>query len=445
MGTIPGSVFPRRLDKPLPLAVRADGLWIETADGKRYLDASGGAVVVNLGHCRQEIAEAVCRQMSTLSYVHGTMFTSQVTEDLAAELAQRAPGAVDRFYFMTSGSEAVETAIKLARQIHLAQGRASRSVLISRWKSYHGLTMGALAAAGRTFFRAPFEPMFRDAVHIPAPYCLRCSYGLGHPQCDLRCARALEETILNLGPEVVSAFLGETVSGATLASYPPPEGYWPLIREICDRHGVLLILDEVMCGMGRTGRWFAAEHYGVNPDLITMGKGLSGGTQALSAVGVSSAHMEAIHTGCGNFAHGGTYSHHTVACAAGLAAVRLMERDGLVARVAELGPVVGQKLRAHLGDSPFVGDIRGLGMMWGVELVADRASLRPFPREEKVAERLWEAMFQRGIITYKAMGLAGRDGDALMVAPPYIIEEEHLDLVASEMARALDQVLGASA
>lgn len=436
------AVFPRRFDRELPMAKQADGVWIETQDGKRYLDASGGAVVVNLGHCRGEIADAVYEQLKSLSFVHGTMFSNPATEELATELAGLAPGDIDRFYFMSSGSEAVETAIKLARQIQLARGNPHRSQVIARWKSYHGLTMGALAAAGRTYFREPFYPMMSDAVHISAPYCLRCSFGLKYPECGLRCALALEETIQNVGVDSTCCFIAETVSGASLASCPPPKGYWPLIREICDRYSVVLIMDEVMCGMGRTGRWFAAEHYDTAPDLITLGKGLSGGALPLSAVGVSTAHMELVRQNCGNFAHGGTYSHHTVTCAAGLAAVRIMQRDGLVEQVERMGPVLGEIIQKYLGDSPYVGDIRGIGMMWGVELVKDKHTLTPFPRSEKVTERIWDVLFDKGLILYKSIGMAGIDGDGLMVAPPYIITKDDLEHCAALMAETIQEVLG---
>ncbi len=439
---IPGAVFHRVLDHPLPVAKRSAGVWIETEEGRRYLDASGGAVVVNVGHGRPEIARAVGEQLQALSYVHPTMFTSTALEDLAAALAAHTPAGLDRFYFMSSGSEAVETSIKLARQIQVARGNADRQILVSRWKSYHGLTMGALAAAGRTPFRLPFYPMLRDAVHIPPPYCLRCSYGLKFPGCGLRCALALDETIQNIGPAAVSAFIGETVGGASIAVCPPPEGYWPLVREICDRHGVLLILDEVMCGMGRTGRWFACEHYGVVPDILVLGKGLSGGTLALSGVATTTAHMETVRRSAGNFAHGGTFSHNCVSCVAGLAAVRILEREDLVTRSRELGERIGRRLREALSGSPHVGDIRGLGMMWGVEIVRDRNTLQPFPRKQKVTEALWQNLFDRGVITYKSVGMAGTDGDGLIVAPPFVITAEEIDLVVEQLRQAIAQVLG---
>ncbi len=443
MGSNSSAVFHRVLDKELPLGQRSQGVWIEASDGKRYLDASGGAVVVNVGHGREEIAQAVFEQLRSLSYVHPTMFTSGPVEDLAAALARHTPKGLDRFYFMSSGSEAVETAIKLARQIHIAAGNPMRQVLISRWKSYHGLTMGALAAAGRTSFRLPFYPLLSDAVHIPPPYCLRCSYGLSYPACRLRCALALDETIQNLGPAVVSAFIAETVGGASIAVCPPPEGYWPLVREICDRHGVLLILDEVMCGMGRTGKWFAAEHYAVVPDIMVLGKGLSGGTLALSAIATSSAHLETVRRNGGGFVHGGTFSHNGIACAAGLAAVKILEREKLVERAARLGVRIGRRLNEVLADSPHVGQIRGVGMMWGVEFVRNRETLTPFPRSEKITEKLWQALFDQGVILYKSVAMAGTDGDGLIVAPPFVITENEIDLAADKLRAALRSVLGA--
>ena len=442
MTDIAGNVFHRRLDRPLPRGVKAKGVWVEDAEGRRYLDASGGALVVNVGHGREEIARAVHDQITRCDYLHGTMFTSSVVEDLAQAVARHAPPGVERFYFVSIGSEAVETAIKLARQIHIESGRPQRIKLISRWKSYHGLTLGALSAMGRTFFRVPFAPLLTEVIHIPPPYCLRCSYGLTYPECGIRCALALEEAIQNVGPDIVSAFLAETVSGATLAAFPPPPGYFLLIREICDRYSVLLILDEVMCGLGRTGRWFACEHYDVVPDIVTLGKGLGGGVAALSAVGVQSKYFDAIREGSGNFVHGGTYSHHAVAAAVGLSVVGILERENLVERVAHQGKILGQRLKERLEDLPCVADIRGLGFMWGVELVKDKKTLAPFPRKEKVAERVWEDLFQRGIITYRSTGLAGIDGDGLMVGPPFIIEESEMNLLVDAMGRVLEETLG---
>ena len=440
MDKIPGNVFPRVLKAPLPAAGKARGAWIEDAAGNRYLDASGGAVVVNVGHGREEIARAVHDQILQYHYVHPTMMTTPVVEALAARLAVHAPAGIGRFYFLSSGSEAVEAAIKLARQVQMARGRPQRFRLVARWKSYHGLTLGALSAMGRTAFRVPYAPMLADAVHIPPPYCLRCSYGLAYPSCEIRCALALEETIENLGPETVSAFLAETVSGGTLAAYPPVKGYWRIIRDICDHYEVMLILDEVMCGMGRSGQWFAAQHYGLVPDIVTLGKGLSGGVLALSAVGVREALFERIRQQGGEFVHGGTFTHHPVAAAAGLAVIGILERENLVGRVAEMGGTLEALLKDGLGDHPHVADIRGIGFLWGVELVQDKDSMEPFARDRAIAERLWEAAFKRGVLVYKSTGLAGRDGDALLVAPPFAIEEHEMRLAVDTVREALDDV-----
>ena len=436
-----GHVFPRRLDPALPVAVKADGVWIDDQEGNRYLDASGGAIVVNAGHGREAIARAVYDQIMAYDYIHPTMFSTPPAEALATALAAHAPEGIDRFYFLSGGGEAVEAAIKMARQIHLANGHPEKFRLISRWKSYHGLSLGALSAMGRTAFRTPFAPMLNDAVHIPPPYCLRCSYGLTFPECRLRCALALEETLLNLGPDTVSAFLAETVSGGTLAAYPPPPGYLETIRGICDAYEVLLILDEVLCGMGRTGRWFACQHDAVVPDLITLGKGLAGGTVPLSAVGVKGVHFDALGRDRGGFTHGGTFSHHPVAAAAGLALIRILEGERLVERVAAVGSALGTTLKEHVGDLPWVGDVRGIGFLWGIELVSDRATNIPFPRKRQVTEKIWQTLFDNGIITYKSTGLAGIDGDAIIVAPPYILDTADFERIAQAIKVAVEQVL----
>ncbi|MFZ0612381.1 MAG: aspartate aminotransferase family protein [Desulfobacterales bacterium] len=438
----PGAVFRRQLTKDLETAVEASGVWITTAEDRRFLDGSGGPLVVNVGHGRPEIARAVEAQIRSCAYVHPTMFTGSAVEKLAARLASIAPPGIERFYFMTTGSEAVETALKLARQIHLERGDDQRYRVISRWKSYHGLSMGALAATGRTGFRTPFAPMLPESHHIPAPYCYRCSYGLTYPSCGLRCAEALEEAIVESGSATVAAFIAETVSGATIAAVLPPAGYFGRIREICDRHGVLLILDEVLCGLGRTGRWFAAEHFDVVPDIVTMGKGLAGGALPLSAVGVQSRWFETIRNGSGAFVHGGTFSHHQVACAAGNAVLDILEREELVARVARLGPRLGEMLSRRLGSHFHVGDIRGIGFLWGVEFVTDRDSRKPFPRKEHVAERIWDRLYADGVLLYKAAGLAGSDGDAMVVGPPFIASSEDLEQIVAALGTAVESVLG---
>jgi hypothetical protein len=437
-----GNVFPRKLDRPLPLAIKAKDLWIQDAHGNRYIDASGGPLVVNLGHGRKEIATAVYDQILNCDYTHPTMFTTSAVEDLATSLAAHSPPGIDRFYFLSGGAEAVETAIKMARQIHLENGRHQRFQLISRWHSYHGLTLGALAATGRTAFRKPYAPMLKDGFHIPAPYCLRCSYGLHYPDCDLKCAAALQEAIENLGPETVSAFIAETVSGGTLAAATPPPGYLKKIREICDHYQVLLILDEVLCGLGRTGRWFAAEHYNVTPDLITMGKGLGGGAVPISAVGALERHFDAICDGSGGFMHGGTFSHHNVAAAAANTVIRIIEKENLVDRVHRYGAIIGQKLSDALANHPHVADIRGIGFLWGIEFVRDKAMLKPFDRKEKTAERIWQGLFDRKVLGYSATGFVGKDGDAILYGPPFTISIDQIDFIVDALEQTVVEVLG---
>ena len=442
MRRITGHVFPRRLEPPLPTAVKAKGMWIIDNEGRRYLDASGGAIVINVGHGREEIARAVYDQIMQCEYAHPTMFTSSPVEQLAEALSSHAPPGVERFYFLSGGSEAVETAIKLARTIHLESGRPHRTHLIARWNSYHGVTLGSLSAMGRTSFRVPYSPLLTNVAHIPAPYCLRCPYGLSHPNCGIQCAFALEKEIQNLGSETVSAFLVETISGGSLAAVVPPPGYFSSIREICDRYEVLLILDEVMCGMGRSGRWFASEHFDVIPDIVTLGKGLAGGAIALSAVGVRTEHFNTIRDGSGVFVHGGTFTHHSVACAGGLAVVRILERENLVERAARSGEVLGEKFESQLARHPHVGDIRGRGLLWGIELVENKETLKPFPRTGKVAERLCKNLFQMGVLVYRSTGFAGGDGDALLIGPPFIIREEEMDLLVDAIDQTLKEVLG---
>ena len=419
------AVFLRNWEKPLPVAARGEGAWIVDTDGNRYLDLSGGPICVNIGHGRRKVAEAIARQAEAIAYAHPTMFTTDPVERLARKLRAVAPEGITHFYFTGSGSEAVETALKLARQIQIARGNATRYKIVGRWHSYHGCTLGTLAAGGKPKMRKPFAPMLPDFIHIPPPYCLRCPYGLQHPDCGLRCAHALEEIILKEGPEQIAAFIAEPVSGATLAAVVPPPGYFRVIREICDRYDVLLIFDEVMTGLGRTGQWFASEDTGVAPDIVTLGKGLGGGYLPISATGCRQEHLSLMDETTGPFVHGHTYSHHPVCAAAALAVLEVIEKENLIERVRRLEPLIRNSLESLL-NHPHVADVRGKGFMWGIEFVRDKAALTPFPRQAKVTERLFNALFERGVLVYKCVGVAGVEGDAIMIGPPFSIPENEL-------------------
>jgi len=433
-------VFHRRLDRDLPLAVHAEGVWITDESGKRYLDASGGPICVNVGHGRREVAEAMAAQATQLDYVHGPMFTSETVETLARRLHAHAPKSIDRFYFCSSGCEAIETAMKLARQIQTARGESNRYRVISRWHSYHGSTLGALSITGKPGMRDPFIPMLPASVHIPPPYCFRCHYHLTYPECNVRCARALDEAIKIEGANTISAFLAETILGSTIGAVVPPREYYDIIADICREHGILLILDEVMCGMGRSGKWFGVEHYGMDPDMMVLGKGLNGGYAPLSAVGCRSDHLELLRRENGNFIHGHTFSHHPVAAAAALAVVDILEKEDLVDRAQHLGAYLGQKLKTLL-DHPHVADVRGVGMMWAVEFAKDAETSAPFPRQLKLTEKIFDALMDAGVIAYKCTGFHEGRGDAIMLGPPFIIKKEELDRVAAAIVPALEKVL----
>ena len=465
-----GHVFYRRATHPHPMVERGEGVYLYDTEGRRYLDASGGAIVVNIGHGVREVAEAMAEQSAQVAYAHATMFTSRPLEEYAEALADVIPLPDVRFFFLSSGSEAVETAIKLARQAQVERGQPGRYLTISRWQSYHGTTLGALAVAGKPKMRLLFQPMLPKTVHIPPPYCYRCPFGyaqgrpfgyaqdrpfgkvypehsqvtqdrpfgLAYPTCGIRCADALEVEIKRVGEENVAAFIAESVSGATLGAVVPPAEYWPRIRQICDEHNLLLIADEVMTGFGRTGRWFAIQHWDVVPDVVTMGKGTTGGYFPLSVTAVCGEWVETIVNGSGDFIHGGTFSHHAVGAAAGLATLHYLQEHDLVAAAAQKGAQLGEKLRAALEGLPCVGDVRGLGLMWGVEFVADRASKAPFPPETHFAQRVADAAFERGLIVYPGSGCAdGVSGDLVMLGPPLIITGEQVDEMITLLRQAI--------
>ncbi len=438
-----GNVLYRRARHPRPMVDRGEGVYLYDTQGRRYLDASGGAVVVNVGHGLSEVAEALAEQAAQVAFAHPTMFTSRPAETYAQALAEVVSLPDPRFFFLSSGSEAVETAIKFARQVQVERGRGSRYLIISRQQSYHGTTLGALSVAGKPKMRRLFQPMLVDVPHIAPPYCYRCPFGLTHPHCALRCADALEQEIQRAGADNVAAFIAEPVSGATLGAAVPPPGYWSRVRDICDHHRVLLIADEVMTGFGRTGRWFALDHWAVVPDVAVMSKGAAGGYAPLSITAARGDLVDAIVAGSGSFVHGGTFSHHPVTTAAGLATLRCLQRHDLVAAAARKGELLEQKLREHLEDLRSVGDVRGIGLMWGVELVADQQSKAPFPPERHVAQRVANVAFERGLIVYPGSGCVdGTAGDHLTLGPPFIITENQMDELVILLREAIQTEAG---
>ncbi|MGH2585227.1 MAG: aminotransferase class III-fold pyridoxal phosphate-dependent enzyme, partial [Dehalococcoidia bacterium] len=334
MTTSTQHLFRRSAAQPLPQVVRAEGVWIETEDGRRYLDGSAGALVASIGHGVREVVEAQARQAGAAAYIHGTHFGVAAQEELAARLAAMAPADLDRVYPVSGGSEANETAIKFARQLHLERGDRERHLTIGRDVSYHGNTLGALAVSGHAARRRPYRPLLRDQPHIPPAYCYRCPFGLEHPGCGVRCAEELEAEIKRTGPQYIAAFIAEPVVGAAGGALVPPPEYFPIIRDICDRYEVLFIADEVMTGIGRTGRRFAVEHWDVVPDVITTGKGVGGGYAPLGAMIVREPHFQAIAQGSGAFVHGFTYGGHPPSAAAGAAVLAYVEEHGLIDRAA---------------------------------------------------------------------------------------------------------------
>jgi adenosylmethionine-8-amino-7-oxononanoate aminotransferase len=435
-------VLRRTSDPAPPIAVRASGSTIWDADGRSYLDAAGGAVVVNVGHGRAEVAEAMARQASTLAYAHGSAFTSEPVERYAAAVAAHLPLEDARIYPVSGGSEATETALKLVRAYHLARGEPERLIVIARWGSYHGNTLGALDLSGRRSLRRPYEPWLGRFRHVSAAYPYRGGDPGGNALASTdELAAELERMIEQAGPGTVAAFVAEPIVGATLGAAVPPDGYWPAIAEVCRRHGVLLVADEVMTGFGRTGRWFAVNHWGVRPDLLLAAKGATSGYWPFGFVAASPAVADVV-LGAGPFVHGFTYSHHAVGAAVANAVLEILERESLVEASAAKGPRLLGLLAERLGDHPNVGEVRGRGLMVGVELVADRETKAPFPRSARVVERVVEGARAAGLLLYSGTGLAdGVDGDALLLGPPFVVTDDELTTIADGTAAALERAL----
>ncbi len=436
-------VFHRQAKTDYPVAVGGDGPYLIDATGKRYLDASGGAAVSCLGHGHPRVIEAIKRQVDKIAFAHSAFFTTEPSERLASHLAERAPGDLGRVYFVSGGSEANETALKLARQYYLEIGQPERSRFIARLQSYHGNTLGALAVGGNLLRREPYAPLLIDVAHIPPCYAYRHQRpSESDEDYGRRAAEALEAEILRLGPETVAGFVAETVVGATAGVVPPAPGYFKRIREICDRYGVLLILDEVMSGMGRTGTLYACEQDGIAPDLLTCAKGLGGGYQPIGAVLTSERVFRAIAEGSGAFQHGFTYIGHATACAAALAVQQTIEDDSLLENVRGQGAALRDMLAQRFAEHPAVGDIRGRGLFVGIELVRDRATKESFAPGDRLAARLKRQAMANGLVCYPGSGGAdGRVGDHVLLAPPFIVARAHLEELVDKLDAALTAAL----
>jgi adenosylmethionine-8-amino-7-oxononanoate aminotransferase len=421
-----------------PLMIdRAEGVWLYTEDGEKILDAAAGAVVTNIGQGREEIAQLMAEEVRRANYVVPIWSTPQ-RQRLVERLARWTPPGLNRFFFTSGGSEAVEAALKFALMYHKVHGRPQRTKIIAREASYHGNSIAALSAGG-SLRRADYEQVLFDWPKIKPSYCYRCPWDKTYPGCDIDCANALEAEIARHGEDTIAAFIAEPMMGSAGGSVPPVKEYWPRLAEICQRHGVLLIADEVMTGFGRTGRRFAVDHWNVVPDILVGGKGLTGGYMPMGMMAVRESLVEQCEAKGADFMFY-TYSSHPTACAVADRVLEIMEREDLVERAAEMGARLGAQLKEELSGHPMVGDIRGTGMFWGVEMVRDRASRTPYPPAMKVANRVVSAGLEHGIFVYPATGMARPGGDAVMVTPPFIINGDEIEYIVGHLRATLDDV-----
>ncbi len=437
-------VFHRHLHEHYPTIAGGEGCYLIDREGRRYLDASGGAAVSCLGHNHPAIIAAIRRQVETIAYAHTAYFTSEAAEELADFLIARAPRGMERVYFVSGGSEAVEAALKMARQYFVERGEPQRTRFLARRQSYHGNTLGALAVGGNFWRRAPFEPLLGlEVAHLTPCYPYREKReGESDAAFVERLVGELEETLARLGPETVIAFVAEPVVGATMGVVPAPAGYFARIREVLDRHGILMILDEVMCGMGRTGTLFACEQDGVIPDLIAIAKGLGGGYQPIGAVIVQRHIVEAFAAGSGFFQHGHTYMAHPTACAAALAVQKVIEEEGLLDRVRRMGDVLARGLEERFGGHPHIADLRGRGLFRGFEFVRERATGEPFDPALALHLRIRRAAMAHGLVCYPGGGtIDGRRGNHMLLAPPFIIREAEIEELLDRLEAAIEAVL----
>jgi adenosylmethionine-8-amino-7-oxononanoate aminotransferase len=438
----PGRVFRRSLDPSPPVAVEAHGSTIIDSEGREYLDAAGGAIVVNVGHGRRSIADALAEQAARLSYAHGSAFTTEPLEAYAREVGRVLPIDGPAIYPVSGGSEAIETALKLARAYHLARGESDRWIVVSRWGSYHGNTLGALDLSGRRPLRRPYEGWLGRFRHVSAAYPYRAGDPDSHALGDAdELAAELERSFEAAEPRSIAAFVAEPIVGATLGAVAPPDRYWPLVAEVCRRHGVLLIADEVMTGFGRTGRWFGLDHWGVRPDMLVAAKGATSGYWPFGFVAASDEIHGAV-TGSGGFTHGFTYSHAPAGAAVAREVLRILEAESLVEASAAKGTRLRELLEARLGDHPNVGDIRGRGLLVGLELVADRSTRAAFPRAARLTEAIVRGARARGVLLYSGTGNAdGVNGDTILLGPPFVVTDDELARIVAAVGESIDEAV----
>jgi adenosylmethionine-8-amino-7-oxononanoate aminotransferase len=436
-------VFHRQLNQSMPVAVSGTGPYLIDSEGKRYIDGSGGAAVSCLGHNHPKVVAAIVEQAQSLAFAHTAFFTSEPAESLAQHLVARAPEGIEHVYFLSGGSEAIESALKTARQYFVEKGEYSRNQFIARKQSYHGNTLGALSVSGSVARRKIFLPLLTQTIHIEACNAYRNrADSEAIEDYALRAANELEEAILTAGPENIIGFIAETVGGATAGVLMPALGYWARIRQICDKHGILLILDEVMCGMGRTGSLFACEQENLRPDLIAIGKGLGAGYQPIGAMLASATIYQTLKETSGALMGGHTYMGHPIACAAALAVQQAIVEDKLLENVASMGKQLETKLHDTFGSHPHIGDIRGRGLFWGIELVKDKANKQPFPAEHRLHSRIKQLAMDGGLICYPGGGTVdGISGDHVMLAPPFIINSDHILEITDKLLAAINQAI----
>ncbi len=437
------ALFPRNFRKSYPIAVRGEGCWIIDQNGRRFLDASGQAAVISIGHGVPEIGRAMADQSAKLAFAHTTQFHSEPAEQLAQRLLALAPSnfrSGGRLYFTSGGSEATETALKLARQFHLESGQPNRYRVVSRRQSYHGSTLGAMTVSGNVARCAPYQPLLAEWGHIAPCFCYHCPFDKKFPDCAITCADDLDHFLSASDAASVAAFIFEPVAGATLGAAVPPNGYAQRIAEICRSRGILLIADEIMSGMGRTGKPFAVQHWDVEPDIILVGKGIASGYAPLGAVLVAPRVVDAFERGSAAFRHGFTYQAHPVATAAGNAVLDYIESHNLFDRVRPAAKILRTELSA-LQSHPHVGDIRGLGLLLGIEFVKNKATRQPFPKEDNIAERIRQATLDENVLTYPSQGCVdGVNGDHILLAPPFIVTPQECQLIANASRSALRKV-----